>query len=391
MDVAGKDYAASLVSQAKGKSIREVTEDDIINYHKEIKKAIFNDLCGQEIEAGFHSHTNDHIYRTNRDDQINFIGQYLLLKEVDAIQQVFWKTEDSGQIPLTRDQFFNIYKEALMHKNNTIQKYWYKKIEVDNCTSHEQLRNVLWGGPVIIPGQPTDSNPTPTEPVTNPPADTTAPDDVADISSSNITDSGLTLSWTASVSTDVTAYQIYKDTEWIGTTDLTYYNVAGLTPSTTYDFTIKAVDGSNNVSTGVTVQYSTVATPVDPTPPADPTPDIVAPAEVTNLTETHTDTTATLSWTNPTDTDLDNINIYRDSVLIHSELVETFQDTGLTPVTAYAYSIKTVDTSGNESDGVSISVQTDAAAQVQSAQASIFSTQEEKPKEKKGFFRKRRR
>lgn len=93
------------------------------------------------------------------------------------------------------------------------------------------------------------------------------------------------------------------------------------------------------------------------TEPADTT----APDEVSNLAETHTDTSATLTWTNPTNQDFAYTNIYKDGVLIVEQLhATTWSDSGLTSSTPYTYTIKTVDMVGNESLGMSITVTTNA-------------------------------
>lgn len=151
MDLAGQDYACSLVAQDRGKRVREVTDEDVMEYHKELIKAVFSEKCNADIENGFDSTVNGHRYRTNRDDQINFIGEYLLLQSDASIQGAVWTTEDVGPLPLTRDEFFQVYKEAFTHKNDTIKRYWVKKNEVDACTTHAELRNITWENPIAEP------------------------------------------------------------------------------------------------------------------------------------------------------------------------------------------------------------------------------------------------
>ncbi|QST02511.1 WxL domain-containing protein (plasmid) [Pontibacillus sp. ALD_SL1] len=88
-------------------------------------------------------------------------------------------------------------------------------------------------------------------------------------------------------------------------------------------------------------------------------PGTTPPAEVTGLSEIHNDRSVTLSWNNPADSDLDSVNIYRDGVLVGNSSSEIYTDAGLTASTLYSYTIKTLDTSGNESSGVSLNVTTD--------------------------------
>lgn len=65
-----------------------------------------------------------------------------------------------------------------------------------------------------------------------------------------------TLSWTPSSSTDVIGYKIYQDGNLVGTTKSSTFSADHLTPSTTYNFTVKAYDNgyllssdSNTIST----------------------------------------------------------------------------------------------------------------------------------------------
>lgn len=142
-----KDAIAGLVAKAYEKSVREITSKDVLMYHKQLLKEFLDIHCESEIEDGFVFSGNNHHYRTNRDDQINFIGQYLALKDNEEITQLFWKTEDEGQQPITREEFFLVYQEALIHKNNVILKFWNKKAIIDSCQSHAEVRAVSWDKP----------------------------------------------------------------------------------------------------------------------------------------------------------------------------------------------------------------------------------------------------
>lgn len=95
----------------------------------------------------------------------------------------------------------------------------------------------------------------------------------------------------------------------------------------------------------------------DATPPADTT----APAEITNLTEQHTDLAVDFNWTNPTDADFSSVKIYKDGSEITNGISNgRFTDTQVVPNTTYQYRFVTVDVTNNESAGVTISVTTDA-------------------------------
>jgi hypothetical protein len=187
-----KDYAATIVANSKNKRVREVMDSEVLEYHKELVKELFDSYCQTEIEKGFLSKQNNHYYRTNRDDQINFIGQYLMLKEDYTTTEVFWKTEDAGQLPVSREVFFMLYTEALQHKNNTIRKYWMKKMQIDACQTHGEIRAIKWDDPQpapVVEEPPVAEEPTPTEPTTpeegnvENPTETTSPEETTETTS----------------------------------------------------------------------------------------------------------------------------------------------------------------------------------------------------------------
>ncbi|MGX9986077.1 M4 family metallopeptidase [Soonwooa purpurea] len=80
--------------------------------------------------------------------------------------------------------------------------------------------------------------------------DTTPPTIPTNLAASNIKGTSAKLTWGASTDdNDMAGYIVYKDGAEIArtTTQLTY-NVTGLTRLTTYSFTVKAIDGYNNIS-----------------------------------------------------------------------------------------------------------------------------------------------
>ncbi len=79
--------------------------------------------------------------------------------------------------------------------------------------------------------------------------DTQAPTAPTNLSSANITTTSVDLSWSASSdNVGVTEYQVLQNGSVLGTVTGTSANVTGLTPATTYTFTVKAVDAAGNVS-----------------------------------------------------------------------------------------------------------------------------------------------
>jgi chitodextrinase len=93
---------------------------------------------------------------------------------------------------------------------------------------------------------------------TSAPADVTPPNDVTSLSASNLTDRSVTLSWTASTSTDVASYMIYEGSTLVTSTSATSYTVTGLASNTQYTFIVKSKDTSGNVSVGTLITFTTI-------------------------------------------------------------------------------------------------------------------------------------
>ena len=81
------------------------------------------------------------------------------------------------------------------------------------------------------------------------PIDNEAPSPPEDLSYSSKTDSSVVLSWSASTdNVGVTLYRIYNGESVAEEVDGTTGTVQGLTPLTTYNFTVKALDAAGNIS-----------------------------------------------------------------------------------------------------------------------------------------------
>ena len=174
------------------------------------------------------------------------------------------------------------------------------------------------------------------------PPDTTAPSDPASLTSANTSQTTTDLSWTASTdNVGVTGYNVYQDAVLIATVTGTTYNVIGLTPSTTYDFTVEAFDAASNVSGLSNVETVTTLSPPDTTAPSDPT----------SLTSANTSQTTTdLSWTASTDNvGVTGYNVYQDAVLIATVTGTTYNVIGLTPSTTYDFTVEAFDAASNVS------------------------------------------
>lgn len=141
---------------------------------------------------------------------------------------------------------------------------------------------------------------------------------------------------------------------------LAYYDtVAGdwkeLTGCATIDSDTSTTASSVDISTAKSVTVSclvnhatvfALVAPIDNSPPSVPT----------NITATAGNTKVTLSWGNPTESDFKNVTIYRSTTqgqlgakAVTAQTGTSFEDSNLTNATAYYYTVRAVDSSGNES------------------------------------------
>lgn len=190
--------------------------------------------------------------------------------------------------------------------------------------------------------------------------DTTPPANPSGFTGSATGTTTINLSWTNATDSDFNGTKLYRNGTLVATNSNTTvsYSDTGLTANTTYTYKLTSIDTTGNESTGSTLNVTTL-TPADTTPPAN----------VTNLAETNTDTTANLTWTNPTDSDFSKTNVYRNNVLLGNTTSGTYADSGLTGSTTYTYKVTSVDITGNESTGSSITVTTNATTQQQTSVA----------------------
>ncbi len=93
--------------------------------------------------------------------------------------------------------------------------------------------------------------------------DNQAPSIPSGLAASNTTSNSTNLSWTASTDdVGVSGYDVSQNGNVIGTSVTASFNVTGLSPETTYSFTVRAKDVAGNVSgNSTTINVTTTATP----------------------------------------------------------------------------------------------------------------------------------
>ncbi|WP_379131126.1 S8 family serine peptidase [Paenibacillus sp. sgz500958] len=93
--------------------------------------------------------------------------------------------------------------------------------------------------------------------------------------------------------------------------------------------------------------------------------DITAPSNVTGLKVTDkTDSSLSLAWSNPAESDFAASNIYVNNVKAGTTAEQTYTVNALLPSTSYTVAVKSVDLTGNESAGVSVTEATYAETAV---------------------------
>ncbi len=224
--------------------------------------------------------------------------------------------------------------------------------------------------------------------------DSVAPSTISSLATSATTSSSTTLTWTApgdnAASGTATSYEIrygtstINDGNWSASTLASSpptpqvagtsqsLVVSGLTANTTYYFAIKATDEVPNQSAVSNVATVTTSA-VQSSPGGGSSPDVTAPAAVTNLSSSvSTDTTVDLRWTAPGDDvttgTVSSYNLRYSRTLITNGnfasatqvtpaptplgagATQTFSVLGLTAGTQYYFALKAVDDSSNTSE-----------------------------------------
>ena len=183
--------------------------------------------------------------------------------------------------------------------------------------------------------------------------DTTPPKEVTNLKA--VTGDGkISLSWTNPADTDLYQVEISASPAAGTLTNPVYlsaekgkamsFTAEGLSNGTAYTFTVKTIDKTLNKSTGAKTEQA-----IAPIDTSDKTP----PAEVTNLKAVTGDGKISLSWTNPADADLYQVEIstspatgiLTNPVYLSAEKGKamSFTAEGLTKGTAYTFTVKTID------------------------------------------------
>ncbi|MBR7834811.1 fibronectin type III domain-containing protein [Actinospica durhamensis] len=152
------------------------------------------------------------------------------------------------------------------------------------------------------------------------------------------TSSTVSLSWTAS--SGATGYKVLRNGTSVATPTSTSYTDTGLTAGTSYTYTVEATNtaGSSAASSSVTATTNSAGT---------------APNAPTGLTVgTVTTTTVPLSWTASSTGGsyaVAGYYVLRNGSVVGTTTSTSYTDTGLSPATAYTYTVEAYDTNGDVS------------------------------------------
>ncbi|MQY12600.1 hypothetical protein SRB5_27360 [Streptomyces sp. RB5] len=172
--------------------------------------------------------------------------------------------------------------------------------------------------------------------------DTTPPTAPGNLRVTGTTASSASLAWDAATDDrGVTGYDVYRGGTLVGSTAGTTYTDSGLTADTTYSYTVRARDAASN--------QGPAAGPVTATTTGGGDQDTEPPTAPGNLRATgSTSSSVSLAWDAASDNrGVTGYDVYRDGVLQGSTAGLTYTSSGLSPSTAYSYTVRAKDAAGN--------------------------------------------
>jgi chitodextrinase len=171
--------------------------------------------------------------------------------------------------------------------------------------------------------------------------DNQAPTTPTGLTASAVSSGQINLSWTPSTDrVAVAGYHVYRNGTLLTSVTTTAYSSLGLSPLTSYCYTVDAYDAAGNVSSQSASACAT--TPADTIAPSVPTLTVSAASS----------SQINLSWTASTDTGgsgFAGYKIYRSGVLLTTTTATSYSNTGLAASTSYCYTVAAYDNAGNNS------------------------------------------
>src|SRR5213082_2864113 len=209
-----------------------------------------------------------------------------------------------------------------------------------NTTSTNNGSHTLTAVATDVLGVRWNSNPVTVTVSNGPPPDTTPPTVPTGLTASAVSSSQINLSWAASSdNVGVSGYRVYRNGTQIATTGTTSCANTGLSPSTTYSYTVAAFDAAGNLSAQSSPASATTPAAPDTTPPSVPTGLRASAVSSSQIN---------LSWAASSDNvGVSGYRVYRNGTQIATTGTTSCANTGLSPSTTYSYTVAAFDAAGN--------------------------------------------
>src|SRR5213595_3659096 len=209
-----------------------------------------------------------------------------------------------------------------------------------NTTSTNNGSHTLTAVATDILGVRWNSDPVTVTVSNGPPPDTTPPSVPTGLRATAVSSSQINLSWAASSdNVGVSGYRVFRDGTQIATTSATSFPNTGLSPSTTYSYTVAAFDAAGNLSAQSSPASATTPAAPDTTPPSVPTGLTASAVSSSQIN---------LSWAASSDNvGVSGYRVYRNGAQIATTSATSFPNTGLSPSTTYSYTVAAFDAAGN--------------------------------------------
>jgi len=233
--------------------------------------------------------------------------------------------------PETGVQGYNIYRNGLLAGNATTTAFSDQGL-IPNTTYTYTVAAVNGQG-LLGPSSP------PATATTFP--DQTPPTAPGGLTANAVTSSRINLTWSAATDPEsgVPGYNVYRDGVLVASPTTTSFSDLGLTPNTSYSYTVAAVNGAG--LEGPPSQPASAVTPPDDTEPTAPG-GLVATAVSSSQID--------LAWSAAGDPEsgIQGYNVYRSGVLVGTAITTAFSEQGLAPGTSYTYTVTAVNGAGLE-------------------------------------------
>lgn len=205
--------------------------------------------------------------------------------------------------------------------------------------------------------------------------DTTPPTSPTGLSASAPSQSSISVSWTASTdpivagqtTSGVSNYIVERcqssgcsNFTQVGTPTASPFVDSGLTPNTFYNYHVRAIDGSGNLSGWSNVVGATTQTP-DTTPPSTPSSLSASASSSSQIDLTWTASTDNIAVTSYTVERCSGTSC-ANFTQVGTPTSNSYSDTGLSATTTYRYRVRAVDGAGNNSSYSNIASATTPAA-----------------------------